>query len=282
MEHKLNKGDKALLIAGILFLCIFLVSSGYLMSYYIAGKKQENLNAQLAELKHGKPGELVVVEKRPVDNHDGNEKEVTNKETKPENSSIANPEQTSKPQETPSPKLSDINPDYVAWLQIADTVVDYPVVHRDNSYYLKHNFMQEKNKHGAIFLDENCTVEDDFLLIHGHHMKDGSMFGSLKLYKKKAYRAEHLKLSLEWEDSTEQYTIFAAALIDLYNAERFVYETLPQTEEEKEIYMAGLKSAAFWHDDISWDENDRFVILSTCDYGTEEERMILVARVQKN
>ncbi len=274
----MNKGDIALIIAGALFFLIFCVSSGYLLNYYIAGHKQENLNEQLAELKHGKSDEMVIVEILPVEQE---EHEKTNQKIEVETEKVTDKVvEVSKPQNTPQPTLGELNPDYIAWLQIKDTVVDYPIVQRDNSYYLTHNFMLEKNKHGAIFLDEVCSVNDDFLLIHGHHMKDGSMFGSLKSYKKKDYRKEHLNLSLEWDDNTEQYTIFAGALIDLYNTERFVYEKLPQTMEEKELYLAQLKNSAFWYDDISWGENDRFVILSTCDYGTEEERMILVARAK--
>ncbi len=273
MGSKINKVDLALIIAGIFFFTMFCVSSSYLLNYYVEGQKQEQLNAQLAELKHGKQDEVVVVEKKPV-------VLVQTDENVP----VKIPDESIKvegqPQETQAPSLSEINPDYVAWIRIQATVVDYPVVQRDNSYYLTHNFLQEKNKHGAIFLDENCTPEDDFLLIHGHHMKDGSMFGSLKAYKKKDYRQEHLRLSMEWETVEEQYTIFAGALVDLYNTERFMYEVLPKTMEEKEIYMKQLKKAAFWYDDIVWGEEDRFVILSTCDYGTEEERMILVARMQ--
>lgn len=84
------------------------------------------------------------------------------------------------------------NEDYVAYLYIPDTEIEYPVVQRNNSYYLNHNFYGEKNAHGTIFLDENCSTEDPVLLLHGHHMKDGTMFGSLKQYRDKEIGRAHV------------------------------------------------------------------------------------------
>ena len=89
------------------------------------------------------------------------------------------------------------NEDYVAYLYIPDTEIEYPVVQRNNSYYLNHNFYGEKNAHGTIFLDESCSTEDPVLLLHGHHMKDGTMFGSLKQYRDKEFRQAHSEIFLD-------------------------------------------------------------------------------------
>ena len=44
----------------------------------------------------------------------------------------------------PSAEYYQINPDYVGWLSVNGTVIDYPVVRgQDNEMYLSHNFYRE-------------------------------------------------------------------------------------------------------------------------------------------
>ncbi|PFR88226.1 hypothetical protein COK43_20285 [Bacillus cereus] len=53
-----------------------------------------------------------------------------------------------------------INKDYVGWIKINDTKVDYPVVKReDNSFYLSHNFYKEEDRSGSIFMDYKNDVK---------------------------------------------------------------------------------------------------------------------------
>lgn len=185
--------------------------------------------------------------------------------------------------------LKKRNEDYVAWLEIEDTNISYPIVHRDNEFYLKHDFKQERNSHGCIFLDGGCDEKDDIWLIHGHHMKDGTMFGGLKQFEKKDYIEQHRKLYIEAKDGVSRYQIYAVALIDFTKEEEeniFHYEKLPRDEDELEQYQARLKANSFWYDDTI--ENKRreeekkisdreIMILSTCEYHTSLQRLIVVA-----
>jgi len=77
--------------------------------------------------------------------------------------------------------LSMINPDYVGWIRIDGTVIDYPVVQgSDNIKYLNTTFRGERNSSGTIFMDTGCTGDfTGFTLLHGHNMRDGSMFADL-------------------------------------------------------------------------------------------------------
>ena len=86
------------------------------------------------------------------------------------------------------------NEDFIGWLKIEDTVVDYPVMQclEDENYYLSHDFYEEENKNGCLILDNDSnagigTMEQDYtngaapstnLIIHGHTMKSGQMFGN--------------------------------------------------------------------------------------------------------
>ncbi|MCZ0704646.1 SrtB family sortase [Natronobacillus azotifigens] len=86
--------------------------------------------------------------------------------------------------------LVGINKDYVGWINIEDTTVDYPVVKTgDNEFYLSHNFYKQEDFAGAIFMDYRNSMDklDKNLILYGHNMKDGSMFGSLKNYLEEDY-----------------------------------------------------------------------------------------------
>ena len=82
----------------------------------------------------------------------------------------------------------------VGWLSIEGTDIDYPVMQTvNNDYYLDHNFNQEYDKNGSIFLDKDCDAAfpNDNMIIYGHHMKSGRMFGNLNRYAKESYFEEH-------------------------------------------------------------------------------------------
>ncbi len=179
--------------------------------------------------------------------------------------------------------MAEINPDYVGWLEIKDTTISYPVVFRDNTYYINHDFEGKANSHGAIFLDETWSKESKVWLIHGHHMKDGTMFAGLAEYKDKEYLSKHRAISFDVGEGVENYQIYAAALIDFSQetelAPAFHYEKLPESEETMEQWQNNLKKNAYWYDEniISARMQEPVVVLSTCEYGTDLQRLILVA-----
>ncbi len=288
MNKKNRRGDIVLFVAGILCLIVFTITTILLLNYWYESWQQEKLNRQLESLKYGTASDAMYVMAEPIvppstENAQWNTSQGAQL-SMGEQQSSGTAEQSAEDRENQQEallRLADINPDYVMWLSIEDTEVDYPVVQRDNSFYLKHDFYGEKSSHGTIFLDEDCKPEGRFLLLHGHHMKDGTMFGGLKKYKKNEFREHHRDLNLDWEYAQEDYEIFAGALIDLLQAERFRYEELPTGEEEIKIYLQQLKDAAFWYEEPQWENGERFVILSTCDYGTAEQRLILVAVEKK-
>ncbi len=291
MSNQKKGKDKLLIAAGLVFLCTFCITGYLLLDYFIESYQQKNLNEQLAALQNG-TGELsVVTELGNVEDEMQQRNESENQQTsdsRKENAKGANAKEVNVKEANVKEanvieggSLSEINSDYVMWLQILDTNIDYPVVQKDNFYYLNHDFMGAKSNHGTIFLDENCGVEDRFLLLHGHHMKDGTMFGGLVNYKKADFRKEHTTLNLNWEMYNETYEIFAGALIDLQASQRFYYEELPQSEEEVKDYLKKLQEASFWYEEVEGDEGARFVVLSTCDYGADEQRLIIVAVEQK-
>lgn len=83
-------------------------------------------------------------------------------------------------------ELQKINPDIVAWIRIEGLGIDYPVVQgEDNEHYLHYTFRGEANVAGSIFLDyrNKADFSDSKIILYGHNMKNGTMFGSLKKYQ---------------------------------------------------------------------------------------------------
>ena len=79
--------------------------------------------------------------------------------------------------------LKKQNSDTVAYLKVNNTKIDYVVVKaKDNKYYLTHNFKKKGNAAGWVFADYHNKFDgkDRNIVIYGHNMKNGSMFGTLK------------------------------------------------------------------------------------------------------
>ena len=74
------------------------------------------------------------------------------------------------------------NNDTVGWLSYPMIPeIDFAVVQRDNDHYMYRSFTGEKNVAGTVFLDQSNAVRpgDQNLILHGHNMKNGTMFGKL-------------------------------------------------------------------------------------------------------
>lgn len=259
-----KKTDYLLLVAGVAFLIIFCVSGAMLLRYFGDTKEQQEMSADIAVLREQ---DLM---RRAENKTDSATTDLVSEDAEEMYIGL----------QRGNSLLADINPDYVGWITIPETEIYYPVVQRDNSYYLSHDFYDKRNSHGTIFLDENRQVTDDVILLHGHHMKDGTMFAALKGYKKKDFRTAHPYLYLDFGSGDIEYRVFATALVDLTQEGYFSYDKFPTTEKEKKQYLNQLKANAFWYETPE-DTSGQIVLLSTCDYGSDEQRLVVAAIAEK-
>lgn len=90
-------------------------------------------------------------------------------------------------------RLKAINPDIVAWIYIPDTGVDYPVLGKD--LYLDRDVYGNEDASGSIFTYDTANLDaDPKMILFGHNLSDGQMFGSLKQYLEADYGHEILYL----------------------------------------------------------------------------------------
>ena len=193
------------------------------------------------------------------------------------------------------------NEETVAWIEIPNTPVDYPILsHKDNEYYLKHNLDGEYSVSGSIFLDYNFYTtnikennpfyynDNHVLTVFGHNMGSWTdvMFTSLKSYLKKDYYSKHKTVNIyvpdeNYKSHKQDFSIKAVRVI---KADDSIYQlkNFNSSEEEKTWYEKQINSSVYTCDNTQFIENSDYLILSTCaNDGRELDRIILICRREK-
>ena len=144
--------------------------------------------------------------------------------TNPPITSELPPAETAEPNKTTEleESLRDLSPlfeqnsECIGWLCIPDTAVNYPVMHtpRNPQKYLRMNFYGEYSQSGVPFLDYRCSPGSGNLLIYGHNMKNGTMFGELKSYTDPVFCAEHPTIEFQTADGLSRYTVSEVRITD--------------------------------------------------------------------
>ncbi|MEH2944230.1 class B sortase [Lachnospiraceae bacterium KK002] len=183
--------------------------------------------------------------------------------------------------------LHEQNSDFAGWLTIPGTEIDYPVmqaVPESSDFYLTHNYDGQEDINGSIFLDSRNDYEqqDDNLIIYGHNMKSGMMFGGLKNYLDESYSLEHKMVTFNTIYEKAQYEIIAVCLskVSQEGEEGIRYYDFINagTEENFNHYLDYIKEMNIISGDINVSYGDRLLTLSTCNNYTEDGRLFLVAK----
>lgn len=179
-------------------------------------------------------------------------------------------------------KLYSINQDIKGWITVPNTSVNYPIVQgEDNSYYLHHNFNKEANDGGAIFIacENENPFEDQNTIIHGHHMKDGSMFATLNKFKEIDFFKANKYIYISTKDQVRKYEIFS---MYVERASVNPYEISFSSDEEYLNYLKTLSSKSIYGTDIQeFSADDKILTLSTCTYEVSDGRLLIHAKLIK-
>jgi len=111
-------------------------------------------------------------------------------------------------------KLKEINSDVVGWIYIPGTKINYPIVKRDNWYYLNHDIYKKYNILGSIFMNQfnQTDFSDSNTILFGHNNhQDHLMFTDLKdIYD--GILGNELSVYIYTENETYVYQVSAAYL----------------------------------------------------------------------
>lgn len=195
--------------------------------------------------------------------------------------------------------LLERNKDVVGYIKIPDTSISYPVVQRrredGNIYYLNKNIDNEDAKAGTIFLDWRNYfdyVEDGVkvlensknLVVYGHDMKDGSMFGELKKYMDEdGFYSEHPIIEFSSNYETYKYKIFAYFIIDAEDESDTKFDCWNYLnfagEDTFYDYVNNARKRALTFNNVDVKYGDELLTLSTCNSIFDTGRLVVMARL---
>lgn len=180
--------------------------------------------------------------------------------------------------------LKKENTDTVGYLEVRGTNINYVVVQgRDNQYYLKHNYNKSWNTSGWIFNDYRNTLDgsDRNIIIFGHSIRDGSMFGSLKNIFDEEWRSnkDNLEIVFVTEMGTFYYQVFSTYEII---PEEYYLQTDFKTDEEFDSFIHKIQLRSHYNYQVDVSSTDQILTLSTCN-AIGNKRIVLHAKlVHKN
>lgn len=184
--------------------------------------------------------------------------------------------------------LLEENSDFKGWIYINNTKVDHPIYQtNNNSYYLNHNQDKKHSRYGALFFDcknfisaENPSLN---LVIYGHNMKNGSMFGTLKKYRDLSFYKENPTIEFSTIYKRNTYKIFSVFITNASPADdnNYVYNYSRQeftNESDFDNWVNEAYSRSIINTGVDNVYGDNLITLSTCADDFDNARLVIMAR----
>lgn len=163
-------------------------------------------------------------------------------------------------------EMRTINPDFIAWLTVDSTNINYPVVRGpDNIRYLDTAFNGSDNMFGTVFMDyRNHGEHVPHIILYGHHTRHNNMFSQLHNFLEKDVAEGSYYIHLMINGRMVSYRIFSARLTDVYDS----------------AYHLDFTSATDFTDFLERNQApldaQQIITLSTCVSGALSEERVIV------
>ena len=191
--------------------------------------------------------------------------------------------------------LKEVNDEIVAWINIPDTVVDYPVLEhigddRYHQYYIDRSYKKDGTEYGSIFIDYRSTdsVNSRNVIMHGHNMRDGSQFHTLMNYSHEGslkgdldYYRDHPVVIFNTPEGDAKYKIISVFKTSTrYEHGEFFNYMQGDFNSDAEFmnFVYNVRIRSMFNIPVTVNENDQIITLSTCCYEFYQWRCVLVAR----
>ena len=187
------------------------------------------------------------------------------------------PLETRSIQRSPYKELLERNSDYRGWINVPNSDINYPFVKGlDNDYYLKRSFDRSYDDKGTVFMDyRNLGFGfSQHILLYGHNMKDGSMFGTLKRYKDADYALENTIIEIEDLYGTRSFKIYASYYAQADS--QFITTTF-EDDNAFTNFIDGQLSLSDVAYGIQPNKDDNILTLVTCTYEVDNGRYFVHA-----
>ena len=180
-------------------------------------------------------------------------------------------------------KLQSQNSEFIAWLQIPGTSVNYPVVQTsDTVFYLTHNFKRQKAKAGTLFSlpSTDYRTPGKNIVIYGHHLshRPNAMFSPLLNYKQAGYGRKHPEILLDSIFRSNTYRVFAVVNWDI-DGDWMPMQTSFGSTEEFTAFVQEAQRRSLYDTGVSVPETAEILTLITCDrsFGGANGRLAVMA-----
>ncbi|MBQ8894607.1 MAG: class B sortase [Clostridia bacterium] len=174
------------------------------------------------------------------------------------------------------------NSDFVGWIKIEGTRIDYPVMQTPDSpnYYIRRGFDKKYSYYGVPYAAENCNVNTSSnVVIYGHNMNNGSMFSDLEKYYSYQFYEAHPYIQFDTLEGFGTYQIVAVFKTVAGSDDEFAYFRFADGNEERfNSYIEKCKALSLYEIKIPVTYGDRLITLSTCEYSKDNGRLAVVAK----
>lgn len=173
--------------------------------------------------------------------------------------------------------LQKENPDIQGYLKIPQTEIAYPVMRsKEPDWYINRDFYGNPSVCGSIYMDNASYRGGTNLVLYGHNMKSGQMFGTLRDYLDENFLQQHREIRLITEDGIGIYEIcmvFSASA----NNQELLKCLIPYTKEEIQGLLSLIEqSGGRKYASVSW--GDSLITLATCEYSQKNGRFFVMAK----
>lgn len=179
------------------------------------------------------------------------------------------------------------NDDFIAWIRIPGTNVDYPVVWTDDAeYYLHHTFTGKQGAAGTLFslMKTDYSIPSRNIAIYGHHLKSTGekMFTSLMRYKDADFYAGHETVLLDTLYESGAYRIFA--VLNFHSSEWDASQADFESDAAFLDFIQYAKQNSLYDTGVTVGAEDSILTLITCDrsYGGRSGRLAVMAALEKS
>ena len=174
-------------------------------------------------------------------------------------------------------KLKGENKDCIGYLEVPETSISYPIMQtRDNpNYYLNHDFDKNYSFYGTTYLSAYCDLKkSDNLIIYGHNINGGKMFGALEQYREKKFFVRHKKIYFT-TDQKREYEVFAVMSVNIKEFEYWKF-VMARDEKDYDEFVEKVLEHSMWNTGEKLQYGKQMLMLSTCDNGKGDDWRIVV------
>ncbi len=177
--------------------------------------------------------------------------------------------------------LVNQNPDVMAWIEIPNTNVSYPVMFAaDYEEYIHTTFDGSYNPSGSIFADYRCNRDfsSKNTILYGHNMKDGSMFADISDYLDEDKFLANKEIRIYMKGEVLLYEVFSAFQTEASD------ENYNVSFSDNDYFYSWVKRVAsysWYYTEVELRPEDRVLMLSTCKGGENNTRTVVFARLSK-